>query len=331
MLTMAEMSKKIRVYDEKILSEINPETIKLWNKYKIDMSLRELSEKTIAGYRNDLEHWWIYIYKKQGNQSVTELTEDDITEFLYFCKTQGNNSRRMKRRMASISAFYKYLRKKKLIAENPTEFLDRPKKDTDVITQTFLTLEQVQQMRETLQSLVDNAETNNRKHRALQYQCYALFSLSTMARVNAVCNTRWEQIDFNERTVNDVLEKEGYIVTLYFSEEVKGLLENLMAYRKENNINDNGYVFVSFVDGKYDKTTNSTLSEWAHTIGSMFGVPTLHCHDFRHSGSSLLKAQGMSLEDVSELLNHSGTDVTRKFYIRADKKKIRQNKDKFGF
>lgn len=328
---MAEMSKKIRVYDEKILSEINPETIKLWNKYKIDMSLRELSEKTIAGYRNDLEHWWIYIYKNQGNQSVTELTEDDITEFLYSCKTQGNNSRRMKRRMASISAFYKYLRKKKLIAENPTEFLDRPKKDTDVIIQTFLTLEQVQQMRETLQSLVDNAETNNRKHRALQYQCYALFSLSTMARVNAVCNTRWEQIDFNERTVNDVLEKEGYIVTLYFSEEVKALLENLMAYRKENNIDDNGYVFVSFVDGKYDKTTNSTLSEWAHTIGSMFGVPTLHCHDFRHSGSSLLKAQGMSLEDVSELLNHSGTDVTRKFYIRADKKKIRQNKDKFGF
>ncbi len=328
---MAEMSKKIRVYDEKILSEINPETIKLWNKYKIDMSLRELSEKTIAGYRNDLEHWWIYIYKNQGNQSVTELTEDDITEFLYFCKTQGNNSRRMKRRMASISAFYKYLRKKKLIAENPTEFLDRPKKDTDVITQTFLTLEQVQQMREALQSLVNNAETNNRKHRALQYQCYALFSLSTMARVNAVCNTRWEQIDFNERTVNDVLEKEGYIVTLYFSEEVKGLLENLMVYRKENNIDDNGYVFVSFVDGKYDKTTNSTLTEWCHTIGEMFGVSTLHPHDYRHSGATLYKNAGMSLEDVSALLNHTGTDVTRKFYIRVDKKKISQNKDRFDF
>lgn len=328
---MAEMSKKIRVYDEKILSEINPDTMRLWNKYKIDMALRELSEKTIAGYRNDLEHWWIYIYKNQGNQSVLELTEDDITEFLYFCKTQGNNSRRMKRRMASISAFYKFLRKKKLIAENPTEFLDRPKKDTDIITQTFLTLEQVQQMREVLQEAVNNSVSVNKKHRALQYQCYALFSLSTMARVNAVCNTRWEQIDFNERTVNDVLEKEGYIVTLYFSEEVKGLLENLMAYRKKNNIDDNGYVFVSFVDGKYDKTTNSTLSEWAHTIGSMFGVPTLHCHDFRHSGSSLLKAQGMSLEDVSELLNHSGTDVTRKFYIRVDKKKISQNKDRFDF
>ena len=328
---MAEMSKKIRVHDEEILSKINPETMKMWNKYKIDMSLRELSENTISGYKNDLEHWWIYIYKNQGNQSILDLTEDDITEFLYFCKTEGNNSRRMKRRMASISAFYKFLRKKKLIQENPTEFLDRPKKDTDVITQTFLTIEQVQQMRESLQNLVDTSDTNTRKHRALQYQCYALFSLSTMARVNAVCNTRWEQIDFKTRTVNDVVEKEGYIVTLYFSEEVKNLLLGLQKYRNENNIDDNGYVFVTYVEGKYSKTTNGTLSDWSHNIGELFGVPTLHCHDFRHSGATLYKNAGMSLEDVSALLNHTGTDVTRKFYIRVDKKKISENKDKFDF
>lgn len=93
---MAKKSKRIQVHDDKILSKINSKTMKLWNKYKIDMSLRELSEKTIAGYQNDLESWWIYIYKNQGNQSIIDLTEDDITEFLYFCKTEGNNSRRMK-------------------------------------------------------------------------------------------------------------------------------------------------------------------------------------------------------------------------------------------
>lgn len=45
----------------------------------------------------------------------------------------------MKRRMASISAFYKFLRKKKLIIENPTEFLDRPKHGVPITIQTFLT------------------------------------------------------------------------------------------------------------------------------------------------------------------------------------------------
>lgn len=328
---MTKQSKRIQMHDKEILSKINADTMKLWNKYKIDMSLRELSEKTILNYQNDLESWWVYIYKNQGNQSVIGLTEDDITEFLYFCKTQGNNSRRMRRRMASISAFYKFLRKKKLISENPMEFMDRPKKDTDIITQTFLTLEQVQLMRNVLQEFVNKADTIHKKHRALQYQCYALFSLSTMARVNAIANTKWEQIDYDSRTVNDVIEKEGYIVTLYFSEEVKQLLQTLCEYRQDKQIDDKGYVFVGYTDGDYNKVANGTLNAWCHNIGEMIGVPTLHPHDFRHSGASLLKQMGMDLENISTLLNHSGTDVTRKFYIREDKRKIAENKDKFNF
>ena len=61
----------------------------------------------------------------------------------------------------------------------------------------------------------------------------------------------------------------------------------------------------------------------------MIGEPTLHPHDFRHSGATLLKNAGMSLEDVSSLLNHMGTDVTKKFYIKEDKSKLSAEKDKF--
>lgn len=162
------------------------------------MSLRELSPKTICQYEKDLEQWFIYIYDNQFNQSVTELTDDDITEFFYFCKQQGNNTERMKRRMAAISAFYKYLRKKKLIQENPTEFLDRPKKGQPITVQTFLTKEQIELMRKKLD------EYGN-----LQLKTYALLSLSTMARVNAVANIKWKQINFDDRTINGVLEKRG--------------------------------------------------------------------------------------------------------------------------
>jgi len=138
------MSPKIRFYDVEKLSKINPETMKLWKKYEVDMSLRELSLKTVEGYTNDIQHWLLYIYDNQGNQCITDLDEDDITEFLFYCKKGGNNSRRMKRRMSSISAFYKFLRKKRIITENPMEFIDRPKKDIDIFTQTFLTAEQVE-------------------------------------------------------------------------------------------------------------------------------------------------------------------------------------------
>ena len=73
--------------------------------------------------------------------------------------------------------------------------------------------------------------------------------------------------------------------------------------------------------------SNGTLGDWCKTIGNMIGVPTLHPHDFRHSYATLLKNAGMSLEDVSTLLNHSGTDVTKKFYLKVDTSKIRKLKD----
>lgn len=315
---MPERSKRILFHDDDKISKINPENLKLMQKYEIDMSLRELSSKTIYAYQNDLEQWLIYIFDHQFNQSVTQLTDDDITEFLYFCKQQGNNVERMKRRMASISAFYKFLRKKRLIQENPTEFLDRPKKGLPVTVQTFLTKEQVELMKKKL------LEYGN-----LQLMTYALFSLSTMARVNAVANVKWKQIDFDERVVKDVLEKEGKVVDLYFNEEVKNLLIELKNQRESKNIDDFGWVFYSGRNTVDQPISSGTLNEWCKLIGKMIGIDSLHPHDWRHSGATLLKNAGMQLEDVSALLNHSGTDVTKKYYIKEDRSRITKLKDQF--
>lgn len=315
---MPERSKRI-LYDEKKLEQVNSETKKLMQKYTIDMSLRELSPKTIYQYQKDLEQWFVYILDNQENKCVTELSDDDITEFFYFCKMQGNNTERMKRRMAAVSAFYKFLRKKKIILENPMEFMDRPKKGQPVTTQTFLTPEQIALMREKL------IERGN-----LQLRTYALFSLSTMARVNAIANTKWNQIDFDSRIVKDVLEKEGKIVDLFFSEEVKDLLLQLKADRKAKGIDDYGWVFFTSKCTPEQPISAGTLNDWCKIIGEMIGAPELHPHDFRHSGATALKNAGMPLESVSALLNHNSTETTLKFYIKEDKSKMIKLKDQFN-
>ena len=56
-----------------------------------------------------------------------------LEEYYYFRKQQGNNVNRQKRIMASISAFYKFLRKKKYIKESPTEFIERPKQGQEIL------------------------------------------------------------------------------------------------------------------------------------------------------------------------------------------------------
>ena len=313
---MAERSKRICMYDAEKAKQINPETLKLFQKYQIDMSIRDLSPNSILGYNSDLMQWFIYMYDNQFNLSVLEATDEDIEEYYYWRKQQGNNVNRQKRVMSSISAFYKFLRKKKLIKESPVEFIERPKQGQAITVQTYLTKEQVQLMREKLEEYGD-----------IQLQAYAFVSLTTMGRVNAIANLRWEQIDWDERIFSDVLEKEGKLVELSFSQETKEYLQKIVDYRKENNIDDYGWVFVTPYVTINKPINNSTLNDWCKKIGDMIGVPTLHPHDYRHSYATLLKNEGVSLEDVSTMLNHSGTDVTKKFYIKQDTSKVRKLKD----
>ena len=267
---MVERSKRICLYDEEKLKNINPETLKLFKKYQVDMAIRDLSINSINAYNSDLRQWFIYMHDNQFNLSVLEATEDDILEYYFWRKQQGNNVNRQKRVMASVSAFYKFLRKKKYIKESPVEFIDRPKEGLPIAVQTYLTKEQVQLMRDKLE------EYGN-----VQLQAYAFLSLTTMARVHAIANLRWEQVDLEERICKDVLEKEGKIVELSFSEETKGYLEKLIKYRKDNNINDYGWIFITPFVREDRPIKDGTLNDWCKKIGDMINVPTLHPHDFR--------------------------------------------------
>lgn len=303
-------SKRILLHDEEKLKNVNPETLQIMERYKMDMVMRNLSPRTQYHYILDLQQWFIYILDKQQNRCILELNDEDITEFLYFCTKEGNNSERIKARTACISAIYKYMRKKKLIIENPTEFIDRPRRGIKIINQTYLTPEQVALMREKLITCDD-----------LQLRLYAMLSLSTMARVTAIASIRWDQIDLENKVIKGVLEKEGKIVDLFFSDEVKYLLMQLKLQRESKGRHDFGWLFYSGRN-KTKPINSGTLNAWCKKIGQLIGVPTLHPHDFRHSGATLLKNAGMSLEDVSVLLSHESTDVTKKYYIKEDTARI---------
>lgn len=295
---------------------INEENLALWRKYERDMYMRELSKKSVYQYKRDIMQWFTYLVDEQYNSVVTDLTEDDIEEFIFWCKENGNNTERIKRRLSSISAFYTFLRRKKLCKENPVEFIIRPKKGLPVVVQTFFTEEQYEQLKVAL-----------RENGDLQLEVYARLSLDTMARVNAIASIKWEQVDFESRTINDVLEKEGKIVTLYFGEEVKDLLLRLKEEREQAGIKSD-YLFIV---RDHTQASVQTLTEWCKEVGNLIGVETLHPHDFRHSGSQLMNIKGAPIELISELLHHESVQTTKAHYLQASKAKIQQQKEMYQF
>ena len=73
--------------------------------------------------------------------------------------------------------------------------------------------------------LVASEKKKLKENGDLLLETYALFSLSTMARVNAISTIKWSQINFDERKVENVMEKGDTVkhstdisltVTIYF-------------------------------------------------------------------------------------------------------------------
>lgn len=311
----AERSKKLSFE-----GEVNPQNEKLFKQYFRAKTMQGLAESTLTNYTSDLYQWFRYMSSEQMDLTVEEATEDDVEEFIFHCQQQGNNANRLKRRLSAISSFYIFLKKKKIVKENPVDIIDRPKNVKPVVPQVYLTMEQVDLMKKTLK------EQNNR-----QLELYALFSLSTMARVNAIASVKWDNLDLEDRVVTGIVEKGGKEhENMMFSEEVKELILAEKKRREEEGI-ECEYLFYTRHKSKYGRASNVTLGMWAKKIGRMIGIEEgLHPHDFRHSGATLLKNMGMELEQVSKLLNHSGTDVTKKFYIKEDNRKLKEDRAKFS-
>lgn len=295
-----------------------------------------LSETTKKSYESDFNQWLVFINERYESGHIYEedilkiLKDEDgmedmvdlIEDYVAFCSSVlGNNERRIQRRMSSISSFFLYLLKRRRIKSNPLDYLERPSVragEKPQVLQTFLTEEQIRDIRKGLKEMEDT-----------QLELYFEMSLSTMARVNAVRNIRLDQLDLEENSVSGVREKEGYIVDLYMSDRTVELIKEWLDERKEREV-DSEYLFSTRYGGKWNQVSKSTIQTvWAKKIGEIIGIKELHPHDFRHSGSSLLFNKGMPLEDVQELLNHQSPETTLKYYIKRDMQKLQEKKKQF--
>lgn len=331
---MVDLGRKyIRYVNKDKLEKVSEKNKKLIRKY-FNFKNMNLSDSSKKSYESDFNQWLVYINEKFNEGAVDDeyilnIIEDDIEEmvdliedYMAFCSSVlGNNERRIQRRMSSISSFFLYLRKKRKIKENPIEFLDRPKVsagEKPQVLQTFLSEEQIEEVRLGLQKMGN-----------IQLELYFEFSLSTMARVNAVSNVRLDQIDYKGGSVNRVIEKEGYEVDLFPSERAFELIDQWLKYRKKNNI-ESPYLFITKYGGEWKKVTKGAMqSGWVKKIGGIIDTPELHAHDLRHSGSSLLYNKGMALEEVQKLLHHKSPTTTQQHYIKEDSKKLKDSKKKF--
>ena len=87
---------------------------------------RGLSRNSISAYRCDLADFIAYL-KKYGKTDFSEVTRDNIIDFLGEHKENGMEPASLARRLVAIKVFFRYLAQEKFVPENITSVMDSPK------------------------------------------------------------------------------------------------------------------------------------------------------------------------------------------------------------
>ena len=87
-----------------------------------------MASNTCVSYKSDLVFFAAFL-KKRGKTAAESIAREDIVEFLKAERDDGMASSTRARRTAAIRQWLKYLKERRLIAHDPSELLDAPKKD----------------------------------------------------------------------------------------------------------------------------------------------------------------------------------------------------------
>ena len=161
---------------------------------------------------------------------------------------------------------------------------------------------------------------------------------TTGMRFGELLGLKWENIDFNEKTINIKLEynyvtktftdPKGYKTRkIVIDIKTAKVLEKLKIKQNELDlINPNNLVFFNPKDGIVsNNAANKVLRRMQKSLGIS---PTITMHGLRHTHGSVLLMHGINVLAVSKRLGHASVDITLKVYAHLLKELEDQENDK---
>lgn len=268
---------------------------------------KELDWNTLKAYRIDLRQFFEYTMEDIPGK---EKIEDYVTELHKKFKQKT-----IKRKIASVKAYYNFLEEREIISDNPFRKIKVGFKESIILPRII--------PREEIEELLNFMYTQENKSNAKVHKFWlrditvieTLFA--TGARVYEISNIREDSVNLNTGLIRLMGKggKERYIQIA--SSEILDLLKN---YYKENakEIKQSGFFFVNNRGCRYtEQSIRLMLKKYAKLAGIERNITP---HMFRHSFATYLIEEGVDISCVQQILGHSSIKTTQ-IYIHVAAKK----------
>lgn len=268
---------------------------------------KELDDKTLKAYKIDLKQYFAFV--SNDNPQKDEI-EKYITEL-----HKKYKQKTVKRKIASIKAFYNYLEDEDLIDINPFRKIKVKFKETVVLPRIIPRVE-IEQLLNYMYSCQDNIKNIGRKWVLRDIAIVEVF-FATGARVYEVSNIRADCVDLRSGSIRIMGKggKERYVQIV--NEDVNDLLKRYYLENEEA-IKKSGYFFVNRQGNRFtEQSVRIMLKKYTKQAGIDRNITP---HMFRHSFATYLIEEGVDISCVQQILGHSSIKTTQ-IYIHIAAKK----------
>ncbi|EOS69446.1 hypothetical protein C818_02600 [Lachnospiraceae bacterium MD308] len=275
---------------------------------------KELDEKTLKAYKIDLKQFFTTV--SRNNPQKNEI-EQYITELH---KTYKQKT--VKRKIASIKAFYNYLEGQDLIDINPFRKINVKFKET-VILPRIIPRAEIEHLLNYMYSCHRNTKRTGNNYILRDIAIVEVF-FATGARVYEISNIRADCVDLESGSVRIMGKggRERYIQIV--DEDVLGILKQYYSQNKEM-IKKSGYFFINQLGRRFsEQSVRNMLKKYTKHAGLDRNITP---HMFRHSFATYLIEEGVDISYVQHILGHSSIKTTQIYIHIASKKQAEILKD----
>ncbi|WP_406841784.1 tyrosine-type recombinase/integrase [Lactococcus lactis] len=254
---------------------------------------KRLSEHSIRAYKSDLDQF-------------LQFNSINVEEYITHLSKQNIKSKTLKRKIATLKTFFRYLENQEVISENPFyklrfHFRDE-KKLPKIITPADLKIIYSYLLEQKLKS--KTAYQKEKSHRNL---LILSLLISTGVRISELCHITLENINTQSREITILGKgKKERILYIGSDDTYSLLIDYIDTYR----VKMDKFLFLGY--DKKASLTEQSVRLLFKSINKKLGIEkNITPHMFQHTFATMLLDSGVDIRYIQQILGHSSIAVTQ--------------------
>lgn len=261
---------------------------------------KRLDSKTLKAYKIDLKQFEIFCTNL--SDCFAKIVVDDFITNLH----KQYKPKTVKRKIASLKAFFHHMEYKELLNENPFTKLDIRFREAKLLPKT-IPFHSIQTFLSTLYAQKELAESEYQLRCRIRDIAVIELLFATGMRISELCSLKPSDIDFESSSI--LIYGKGAkerIIQLGNQEVISALVLYQETFKKD--IEVCGYFFVNRLQHKLsDQSVRFMINHYAELAGISQHITP---HMFRHSFATLLLEQDVDIRYIQRMLGHSSISTT---------------------